>query len=200
MSERIIGLTGLYCAGKNYVGEILVRKGFAVLDVDKLGHRVIETEQAAIMERFGKDIVEHGRVNRRLLGEKVFGNPTELAALEMIIHPYVNALIEDWAAGNKNCVINAALLHRTSIFLRLDAILIVKAPLFVRLIRAKLRDRLPWFSIIRRFRSQKFSFPLKFSHEVAENRRSIYIINNVGRESEKQIEKVVDELTRILLL
>ncbi|MDR0784664.1 MAG: dephospho-CoA kinase [Treponema sp.] len=200
MSERIIGLTGLYCAGKNHVAEILVKKGFAVLDVDKLGHTVIEMEQTAIVERFGRGIMERGRVNRRLLGEKVFGRPTELAALEAIIHPRVNTLIEDWAARNENCVVNAALLHRTSIFPRLDAVLVVKSPLFVRLIRAKRRDRLPWFSIIRRFRSQNFSFPFKLLYKDAENKRGIYIINNAGRKLEKRINKVVEKLNCILSL
>ncbi|MDR1216412.1 MAG: dephospho-CoA kinase [Treponema sp.] len=194
MNGRLIGLTGLYCAGKNHVADIFREKGFTTLDVDKLGHTVIETEQAAIVERFGGDIMESGRINRRLLGEKVFGKPTELTALEAIVHPRVNTFIEDWIERNKNCVVNAALLHKTSILPRLDAIIVVKAPLFIRLIRAKCRDRLSWFSIVNRFKSQNFSFAIEFLYKNAENKKTTYIIYNIGREPEKQIDKIIEKL------
>jgi dephospho-CoA kinase len=37
----IIGLTGTYCAGKNYIAGFFLKKGIPVLDVDKLCHSVI---------------------------------------------------------------------------------------------------------------------------------------------------------------
>jgi dephospho-CoA kinase len=195
MSKRVVGLTGLYCAGKNHVAEIFKGKGFTALDVDKLGHKVIEMEQAAIARRFGEDVMERGRVNRRLLGEKVFGKPTELAALETIIHPRVNTLIKDWVEKNEDCIVNAALLHRTSIFPRLDAIVLVKAPALVRLVRARRRDGLSWFNIVNRFKSQNFS--IEFLYKNAENKKTTYIINNIGGEPEKQIDKIVEKLNRL---
>jgi dephospho-CoA kinase len=86
--QKVIGLTGTYCAGKNYIGRLMEARGLPVLDVDKLGHRAIETEQGAILERFGRDI----------LGAKVFGKPDELAALEGIVHPAANAMTTEWIA------------------------------------------------------------------------------------------------------
>jgi dephospho-CoA kinase len=69
----ILGLTGLYCSGKNHVAALLERRGLPVLDVDKLGHIAIENKKADICARFGDDILNpDGSVNRRLLGEKVF--------------------------------------------------------------------------------------------------------------------------------
>ena len=157
----IIGLTGMYCAGKNLVGSILEKRGLAVLDVDKLGHIAIENQKAAIFARFGEDIQNSdGSVNRRLLGKKVFGKEKELAALEAIVHPEANRLTMEWieAENRKNCVINAALLHKSAVFRQLDGVILVNAPLFVRLIRAKKRDRLPWLVIIKRFWSQRHFF------------------------------------------
>ncbi|MCL2374428.1 MAG: dephospho-CoA kinase, partial [Treponema sp.] len=51
--EKLIGLTGAYCAGKNRVALLLEQRGFAVLDVDKLGHEVIETEKTRLVSHFG---------------------------------------------------------------------------------------------------------------------------------------------------
>jgi dephospho-CoA kinase len=137
---KVIGLTGLYCAGKNHAAGILSDRGLPVIDADKLGHSAIETEKSKIFSRFGNDILgKDGAIDRKLLGEKVFGKPTELAALEGIIHPAVDKEINAWIETRKEnaCVINAALLHRTSLFKTLYAIIIVEAPFFTRLLRAK---------------------------------------------------------------
>ena len=158
----LIGLTGTYCSGKNYISALLEKRGLPVLDVDKLGYEALETEKTAVFARFGGDLQRaDGSLDRRLLGRKVFGKPEELAALEAIVHPPVNRMTDDWIAekektgGGKPCVINAALLHRSSVFNRLDLIIQVKAPFLTRLLRARKRDRLSWAHLLRRFASQK---------------------------------------------
>jgi dephospho-CoA kinase len=174
----LIGLTGMYCSGKNYIAAFLEKRGLPVLDVDKLGHIAIETQKAAVFSRFGEDIKnQDGSVNRRLLGEKVFGRKDELDALENIVHPEANRLTLEWIAAQNggNCVINAALLHKSAVFGQLDNIILVKAPWFIRLMRAKLRDKLPWIALLRRFSSQKQFF----SQYLAEN-ADIYRVENPG--------------------
>ncbi|MDR0689989.1 MAG: dephospho-CoA kinase [Spirochaetaceae bacterium] len=175
---RIIGLTGMYCAGKNYVARLLEERGLPVLDVDALGHRAIEVEKEAIVQRFGPEILgEDGAVDRRALGTKVFGSPGELAALEEIVHPAANRLTENWIAGITKgpCVINAALLHRSTAFSRLDFVVIVQAPLLTRLLRARRRDGLPILPLIRRFKSQR-----KFMSQYLSQNADIYRVNNWG--------------------
>ena len=129
--------------------------------MDILGHIAIENKKKSVFSRFGEDIKNHdGSVNRRILGEKVFGKEHELAALQDIIHPEANRLTLEWIEAHKmnHCVINAALLHKSIVFNQLDCIILVNAPLITRLIRAKKRDKLPWITIFRRFSSQKSFF------------------------------------------
>jgi dephospho-CoA kinase len=176
--SMLIGLTGMYCAGKNYVAALLERRGLAVLDVDKLGYIAIENKKAAIFERFGDDVKnQDGSVNRRLLGERVFGRESELAALEAIVHPEANRLSLEWIAAQdgKPCVINAALLHRSAVFGQLDGIILVSAPRLVRLIRARRRDKLPWGVLLRRFASQK-----QFAAQYLAGNADIYKVENSG--------------------
>ncbi|MDR2631128.1 MAG: dephospho-CoA kinase [Spirochaetaceae bacterium] len=175
--HKIIGLTGMYCAGKNYVARLLEERGLPVLDVDKLGHRAIEAEKGAIVQRFGPEILgKDGAVDRRALGAKVFGSPRELAALEEIVHPAANRFTEEWIAGSQGpSVINAALLHRSVIFKRLDTIIIVQAPLLTRFLRARRRDRLPLVPLIRRFKSQR-----EFMAQYLSQHADIYRVNNWG--------------------
>ncbi|MDR1374837.1 MAG: dephospho-CoA kinase [Treponema sp.] len=175
--NALIGLTGTYCSGKNYVARFLEERGLPVLDVDKLGHEALEAEKAAVAARFGPDILgAGGAVDRRLLGDRVFGKPGELSALEDIVHPAANRLTEAWIGRQKGpCVINAALLHRSGVFKRLHFIILVRAPFLTRLLRARRRDRLPLGSLIRRFKSQR-----EFISQYLTQKADIYTIDNPG--------------------
>jgi dephospho-CoA kinase len=212
-NEAVIGLTGLYCAGKNHVAALLEKRGVPVLDVDKLGHRALESEKAAVVRRFGKGVLApDGSVDRRALADMVYsagagsrsGPPGEgLAALEAIVHPAVNALTDKWIEEVARdvareapglCVVNAALIHRSGAFCRLRALIIVKAPFLVRLYRARKRDRIPVRELFRRFRAQG-----KFTPQYLAAKTDIYIIDNSGFSgSGMNLEKRLDEIfTRI---
>ena len=218
----LIGLTGLYCAGKNHVGLLLEKHGLPVLDVDKLGHKVINNETEKITGHFGKDILDtNGKINRKRLGKLVFGKPEQLAVLESIIHPGVNRLTEEWITDRKSgevsgletgtCVINAALLHKSSIFKELNVIIIVYAPFYLRFFRALRRDKRPPGELFNQLLSQK-DFPryektdgrAEKTSKTAENpaqlffhKADIYIIQNSGfsgspRILEKRIEAILE--------
>jgi dephospho-CoA kinase len=196
----LIGLTGLYCAGKNHVAALLEARGLPVLDVDKLGHKVIENTKEAIFARFGEDVKNpDGSVNRRLLGAKVFGKAGEMSALEAVVHPEANRLTEEWVAGQngKNCVINAALLHKSSVFKSLDCIILVTAPWIVRLIRAKRRDKLPFVVLVQRLSNQK-----QFISQYSAGNADIYKVENpeigcqglAGKKTARRIDTVLAEI------
>jgi dephospho-CoA kinase len=206
MGGKIIGLTGACCAGKNHIAGLLERRGLAVLDVDKLGHQAIIEEKQAIVARFGGDILgPDGEVDRRRLGAKVFGRPEELAALEALVHPAANRLTLRWleAQGERPCVVNAALLHKSSAFERLDAVILVKAPLITRLLRAKKRDRLPWPALIRRFQSQR-GLISRYGNKKFSGNADMYVIDNrecpvfasrlVPGRLEHRLERRIDEI------
>jgi dephospho-CoA kinase len=185
----------MYCAGKNYVAALLERQGLPVLELDRLGHEVIYAEQEAILARFGTGILDAGgRIDRKLLGARVFGKPAELAALEGIVHPAVNRLTEGWLEKNRDRprVINAALLHRSAAFQRLDCIILVKAPVVIRLLRARRRDRLPWIALIKRFSSQRGFIP-----QYLRKNTDIYTVRNhgfSGVDTERQVDAILSRI------
>jgi dephospho-CoA kinase len=200
--STIIGLTGTYCAGKNHVARLFEARGIPVLDVDKLGHKALEIERDAVAARFGPSILgPDGAVDRRRLGALVFGNPGELAALEGIVHPVANRLTIEWIASREGrpCVINAALLHKSAALSRLDAVILVKAPVLTRLLRARKRDRLPWAELIKRIARQR-----EFTSQYFAWKSDIYIVYNRGytpvctriwrRSLEKRIASVITRL------
>jgi len=190
----IIGLTGVYCAGKNHVAALFEARGIPVLDVDKLGHKAIELEKEKIIALFGLDNLNSGCF-RRLLGQIVYKNPEKLAALEAIVHPIANRLTDEWvAAQNGHCVVNAALLHRSSMFNKLDKIVLVKAPLLTRLFRARKRDKLPWREIFKRFKSQKDFNKQYLPINAGAFSAEIHIVENPGIRGALKLERRIDKI------
>ncbi len=190
-----VGLTGGCCAGKDEAARILARRGWKIVDVDALGHRVLDEMKEQVADRFGGEVLTpEGGVDRRRLGAIVFGNPVELAALEAIVHPEMRRRVEETvrdSAGEKLCI-NAALLFPMELHRLCDAVIRIAAPLPLRFYRAWKRDRLPFRQLVRRFAGQRALFP-KFSADMVD----MYTIRNLG--SRERLErKLVRTLGRIV--
>lgn len=95
MSDKslVIGLTGNIATGKSTILKYLSEKYAAIVDADKLAHRVMEpggSAYEAVVRVFGRRILnEDGTIDRKKLGQIVFSNPIELGKLEKIVHPKV---------------------------------------------------------------------------------------------------------------
>ena len=118
----VIGITGGIGSGKSLVTKLLQAKfGAAVIDTDTVGHEVMEIGTKAyheIVDVFGKEVLSEDKsVDRKILGDKVFGNEALLTKLNNIIHPAVEAevdkRIEDFIKKNyKYIALETALLMK----------------------------------------------------------------------------------------
>jgi dephospho-CoA kinase len=90
---RLIGLTGNIATGKSAVAARLRLLGARVIDADQVARDVVEPGQPAldaITTRFGAAVLNaDGSLNRKALGNIVFGDPAQLKALEAITHPAI---------------------------------------------------------------------------------------------------------------
>jgi dephospho-CoA kinase len=186
----IIGLTGGYCAGKNTVASILEAGGWTCIDVDKLGHEAMELEKDAIVRRFGQAVVgPEGELDRRALAAIVFSDPVALADQEAIVHPAAIALLdgriaaaeEAAAASGREALVcvNAALLHRTGRVPSCDAVIELRAPLLLRVLRGAKRDGTGAAAALRRITRQK-SFRAELRAQAREAGRPILVLRNCG--------------------
>ena len=153
----IIGLTGRYCAGKDTVGRTLASRGYRIIDADALAHDVLVDRTLEVIAQFGPGVrAADGGVDRRALGRIVFADPAARMRLESIVHPPVVARIKQLIASDPgDLVINAPLLHRAGLHLICDAVLFVRAPAPLRLLRAMRRDSLSLRDAWARIRSQE---------------------------------------------
>jgi dephospho-CoA kinase len=135
------------------VAAVLEARGWTCIDADLLGREAIETPEAkkAIVARFGDSVVlPGGGIDRKKIARIVFSDPKALAEQEAVVHPIALALLNERIASAEKAAretgteplvcVNAALLHRAAVIDRLDAVIEVRAPLILRLLRGLRRD------------------------------------------------------------
>jgi dephospho-CoA kinase len=89
-----VALTGGIGSGKSLVAAELAARGAVIIDADVLAREVVEPGTpalAAIIDKFGPQIMRDGRLDRSQLGAIVFADPDARRDLEQIVHPAVRA-------------------------------------------------------------------------------------------------------------
>jgi dephospho-CoA kinase len=127
-----IGIAGWIGSGKTLVSRYLAyRLGFTYLDVDSLGHRLLNDSaiQETVKMEFGLEVMSRDlKIDRKKLGEKVFSNPSLLERYNDIIHPVLRKeLRKRLDEKQKGIVVDAALLDKFRIYDLLDKVILVEA-------------------------------------------------------------------------
>ena len=181
----VIGVTGVYCSGKNYVSRIISKFGFKNIDVDKIGHRALDIKKEDIVREFGKGILkmtgDDNKIDRKILGKIVFSDPEKLKTLERIVHPWMIKEVKRQILEYSNCVINAAILIEMCLFVLCDYVIGIDVDTDVAIKRAVLRDGISEEEAKMRIRSQ---IPLKEKKHYVD-----IVIENNG--SKEDLEKLI---------
>jgi dephospho-CoA kinase len=135
----IVGLTGSIGMGKSTAARMLRQMGVPVYDADAAVHAVQAPGGAALppIEAAFPGVVKNGVLDRQALGARVFGNKAALRKLEAIVHPLVGqrqrAFLKRAARrGEKLVVLDIPLLFEGLGDRRVDATLVVSAPIFLQ--------------------------------------------------------------------
>ena len=140
----VIGLTGGAGSGKSTAAKYFRELGARVIDADRIGHGLLKPGSPChdkVIKAFGPAIVTRGRINREALGKIVFGNKRELEKLNKIVHPHIlketrNKISKIKSSGFKGLVIvDAALIVPWGLQKKLDLLIVVDAPVKIRLDR-----------------------------------------------------------------
>lgn len=89
----LIGVTGGIATGKSTVSNILIEKGYNLIDSDKIARKVVEVGKRAyvkIVEEFGDGILlDDKTIDRKALGNIIFSDARLREKLNSITHPYI---------------------------------------------------------------------------------------------------------------
>ena len=141
-----VGLTGGIGSGKSAASAVFAELGAGVIDTDLLSRELVEPGQPALAEivaAFGTGVLDSaGWLDRRALGERIFGDPAARRRLEAILHPRIRtemlARAESSPAPYVVCVI--PLLIEAGQQALVDRVLVIDVPEHVQRTRVAARD------------------------------------------------------------
>jgi dephospho-CoA kinase len=100
----VIALTGGIGSGKSLAAQFFSDLGAVVIDADDLARSAIERGSEGfdqVVAVFGDTVLRDGQIDRRVLAEKIFGDPEAKRILEEIIHPKVRQAFEESVSSLK---------------------------------------------------------------------------------------------------
>ena len=162
-----LGLTGGVGCGKSTAAAVLKELGAQVVDADAISHALTSPGGGAvpaIAARFGDAVIDaQGGVDRRQLGDKVFGSEGERRALEAILHPaiqkemlrQIDAADE---AGAQVVVLDVPLLYECGLDALCDEVWVMSVGQEQQVLRILKRDQITRDQALKRIASQ---MPLK---------------------------------------
>jgi dephospho-CoA kinase len=129
----IIGLTGGIGMGKSAAAERFAEQGIPVFNADACVHELYDGAAVGPIEAAFPGVTRDGRVDRRLLSERIAGSPERLLLLEGIVHPLVVEAELDFLRaqeekGARLAVLEIPLLFETGADARVDVTVVVSAP------------------------------------------------------------------------
>lgn len=174
-----VGLTGMSGAGKTTACRVFAENGFAVIDCDLVARKVVGKGRPALRDIaacFTEGVLTgEGELDRRKLGDIVFGDRAKLDALNGIIYPYITyCIVEEmtYLAKNKSemILLDAPTLFESGADVLCDSVVSVTADIRSCAERIMQRDGLTAEQAEKRLSSQHDAgFYIERSHYCAEN-------------------------------
>jgi len=160
---KVIGLTGGIGSGKSTVSQFLAELGAVILNADEVGHEAFKPDTEVwrqLIAAFGRRIVTpDGNIDRKKLGNIVFGNPESLSRLNQIMHPPMYDIVKDQLEeyrrqGVDVVVLEAPLLLEAGWTSLVDEVWVTTAPEATALKRLEERSGMSQAESLTRIRSQ----------------------------------------------
>lgn len=172
-----IGITGGIGSGKSIVSRLLEMMGIPVYISDTEAKRVTHTDEVIRRELcalVGQEVFLNGKLNRPFLASYMFGYPEHVQEVNNIIHPRVKEDYRRWVScftDNGIVGMESAILLESGFKEEVDFVVMVYAPLDIRVERAMARDDSPKELIMKRIEAQ-------MSDETKRNYADFVIVND----------------------
>ena len=175
---KIVAITGGIGSGKSTVTSILISLGAATLDADKINRELMEKPEyiSRVGEAFPAAIL-NGKVDRKLLGNIVFSDPSSLELLNRIVRPMLQSMLSERIAEaaryNDAVFVECPLLFEWGIQSAFDIVWLVIAERQTRTDRVIDRDGRSKEQVDSIMNGQSASYPTSDNVIVIENNGTI---------------------------
>lgn len=194
-----IGITGGIGSGKSYVSRLLTEHyGIPVYNTDSEAKRLMLSDEGIrrrLTALLGKEVYKSdGTLNKPLLANYLFADSCHAGQINAIIHPQVKADFLKWADRQTGCevvALESAILFESGFDNIVDKVVMVYAPVELRIRRVMLRDSTTEEKIRQRIVAQM--------DDKAKQERSDFIIFNDGsRPLNLQLDDLQETLEKMI--
>lgn len=185
-----LGITGGIGSGKSVVSRLLEIMDIPVYIADTESKRLTVTDphiRKELIELLGEEVYRNGELNKPLLANYLFSDQEHARKVNSIIHPRVKEDFRQWAEKYKDSPIiamEAAILIEAGFADEVDHIVMVYAPMDIRIERVMKRDAAPKEAIVKRIQSQ-------MSDEEKKSKAHFVIWNDDTQALIPQVEKLI---------
>lgn len=189
---KIIGLTGGIGSGKTTVAGFFRELEVPVYIADDAAKRIMTTSaelRSQIIELLGPESYLNTHPDRKYIASRVFNSEEKLKKLNQIIHPAVERDFITWRSSQNApyIIYEAAILFESGGYKKCDLVILVTAPLKLKIERIQKRDQ----SSIKEIEARmQYQFPDEKKRSLSE----FEIINTDIFNTKKQVQKIHDIL------
>lgn len=189
----IIGLTGQSGAGKSVIASVFSKRGFLIVDADKVARQV--TSDVNVVQKlvtlFGQDVATNDNLNRQVLANIVFSDKTQLHKMNELLFPIIcDKMLEIANKSNYTYVLfDAPQLFESGLNELCQKVIAVVAPHDILIERITRRDGITVELAEKRIASQ---LPVEFFQKNAD-----YVVNSTSEHHEwiNDINDIINQIT-----
>lgn len=141
-----IAITGGIGSGKSYVANLLKERGIPFYHADDEAKRLMLSDEGIrqdLIALLGEGVYQDGALNKPLLAAYLFADSANAARINGIVHPRVKADFQRWLGeqeGREIVGLECAILFEAGFDDAVDVVVMVYAPMDLRIERAMRRD------------------------------------------------------------
>lgn len=194
-----IGITGGIGSGKSYVSRLLTEHyGIPVYNTDSEAKRLMLSDEGIrrrLTALLGKEVYKSdGTLNKPLLANYLFADSCHAGQINAIVHPQVKADFLKWADRQTGCevvALESAILFESGFDNIVDKVVMVYAPVELRIRRVMLRDSTTEEKIRQRIVAQ-------LDDKAKQDRSDFIIFNDGSRPLNLQLDDLQETLEKMI--
>ncbi len=156
-----VGITGGIGSGKTTVCKVFELLGVPVYNADDEAKQILDSNEEVkekILNIFGIELLnDKGKIDKKKLASFVFNNKEKLEKLNFLVHPAVRQHFENWLkqhSAKKYILKEAAILFESGAYKLVDKVIMVTAPLELKINRTMQRDKISREQVEQRINNQ----------------------------------------------
>ena len=181
-----IGITGGIGSGKSYICQRLKTRGIEVYDCDSAAKRLIRTSDSIrrqLTQLIGEDTYIGESLNKVAVARFLLASESNAQAIDHIVHP---AVFQDFMDSGMQWM-ESAILYESGINKLVDCVIVVTAPLEIRIQRVMQRDGITRENVEQWMQRQ-------WSQEEVRKRADYEIVNDGIADIDAQIDIILEKI------